>query len=337
MEQFNYCVFIGRFSAFHHAHLAIIEHAFKIAKNIIVVIGSANTARTVRNPWTAKERQHMIETSLSEDKLARIKFVHMKDYLYNYNMWVSVLQEKINMITGNDTSVALIGFETDETSYYLKSFPQFKYIEHGTEYRLHATKIRDLYFSHDATYKAMVPSGTMKVMEEFKNTDYFKYLKAEKDYIDKYKESWRGAPFPPIFMTVDSLVLRSGHILVVRRGRNPGKGLLALPGGFVGQMEKLEDAALRELKEETGIKINIPDLKKSITDNRIFDDPMRSARGRVISNAFLINLGTGPLPQIQGGDDADDAFWMPLNDFYTLEDQFFEDHYHIVLSFVSKY
>lgn len=336
-NQFDYCIFIGRFSAFHKGHLAILEQALKIAKEVIVVIGSAAAPRTVRNPWTAEERQQMILNSLPIDKVSKIKFIHMKDYLYNNNLWVSVLQEKLIKATKDSENVALIGFESDETSFYLSLFPQFKYVEHGTEYDFHATQIRNYYFTHDNSYKKMVPTGTIDFLEQFKETDSFKDLHIENQYIVSYKESWRGAPFPPIFLTVDSLVLKSGHILIVRRGHNPGKGLLALPGGFVNQKEKIEDAALRELKEETGIKINIPDLRKSIVESRVFDDPMRSARGRVISNAFLIDLGAGSLPKVKGGDDAADAFWLPLSDYYEMETSFFEDHFHIIRSFISKY
>jgi bifunctional NMN adenylyltransferase/nudix hydrolase len=337
MNNFEYCAFIGRFSIFHKGHAAILKHALEISKKVIVVIGSAGSPRTVRNPWTVLERQQMISDSLTKEDLERVTFIHMKDYTYNNNMWISVLQEKINVATNDATNVALIGFESDETSFYLKLFPQFKYIEHGTEYKFHATDARDKYFSHDISYKEMVPAGALDFLEKFKSTNEFKVIKLEKEYVDNYKEKWRGAPFPPIFVTVDSLVLKSGHILLVRRGHNPGKGQLALPGGFVNPKEKLEDAALRELKEETEIKINLVELKKSITDTRVFDDPMRSARGRVISHAFFIDLGVGALPKVKGSDDADEAFWLPLNDFYTMEEEFFEDHFHMIRSLISKY
>lgn len=337
MSNFDYCVFIGRFSAFHKGHLAILEHALKISNHVVVVIGSSSVPRTIKNPWTVDERQNMIVSSLSKENLDRISFIHMKDYLYNNNLWVSVLQEKISTATHDSENVALIGFESDETSFYLKLFPQFKYIEHGTEHNFHATQIRNRYFSHDNGYKLMVPEGTIEFLESFKNSPDFKSLKEEKEYIDSYKEKWRGAPFEPIFCTVDSLILKSGHILVVRRGHNPGKGLLALPGGFVNPKEKLEDAALRELKEETGIKINLPDLRKSITDSKVFDDPNRSLRGRVISHAFFIDLGVGTLPKVKGMDDAAEAFWLPLNDYHAMEASFFEDHFHIIRSFISKY
>lgn len=335
-NTYDYCVFIGRFSPFHDGHKAILDEAFRIGKEVIVVIGSADTARNTRNPWTAIERQQMIVASLDEDKFSRIKFIHMKDYLYNNNMWVSVLQEKLNKATNDNENVALIGFKSDETSFYLSLFPQYTYVEHGTKYDFHATTIRDKYFTHD-DYSSMVPQGTFHFLKQFSKTSDFNNLYNEYKYICDYKEKWRGAPFPPTFLTADCLVIKSGHILIVRRGHNPGKGLLALPGGFVNQKELIEDAALRELKEETGIKVNTADLRRSIIKSKVFDDPNRSSRGRTITHAFLIDLGSGTLPKVKGDDDAADAFWLPLSDFYTLEASFFEDHFHIIRNLVSGF
>lgn len=51
-----------------------------------------------------------------------------------------------------------------------------------------------------------------------------------------------------------------------------------MPGGFINNNEHLQDAALRELKEETSIKVNIADLKKSIVESKVFDEPNRSLR-----------------------------------------------------------
>ena len=93
------------------------------------------------------------------------------------------------------------------------------------------------------------------------------------------------------------MVVQSGHILLVERGRMPGKGLLALPGGFVDASERIRDAAIRELREETGIadtKGSIPPamLASFIEDSRtrIFDAPSRSLRGRIVTHAFLFRL-----------------------------------------------
>lgn len=338
MNKFDFCVFIGRFQPFHLAHLELLTQALDKANNVIVVLGGYKNASNIRNPWTSADREDMVRASLSKEDNERVKFIHMRDYLYNDNLWLTVVQQKVEEITGDSTSVALIGHQYDRTSSYLTQFPQWSRIEvKNIDKFLHATDIRQMYFTHDAGYKKFLPEGTVKFLENFKKTDAFFNLKEEYDFLREYRASWDGAPFPPTFITVDAVVVRSGHVLVVRRRGNPGKGLMALPGGFLNQHEKIQDGMLRELKEETGIKIPKEELEKCIKDNKVFDHPDRSLRGRTITHAFLVDLKSGPLPQVKGSDDADKAWWMPLNEVHDREEEFFEDHYHIVSYFVNRF
>jgi bifunctional NMN adenylyltransferase/nudix hydrolase len=126
------------------------------------------------------------------------------------------------------------------------------------------------------------------------------------------------------------VVIQSGHILLVRRKAEPGRGLWALPGGFVGQEELLYDSCIRELREETGLKVPEKVLQGSMFKKDVFDRPDRSTRGRTITHAFYFKLDDlQPLPHIKGGDDAEKARWVPLSEFLTMEDQMYEDHFHI--------
>ena len=145
------------------------------------------------------------------------------------------------------------------------------------------------------------------------------------------------SPFPPVFVTADAVVTCSGHVLVVTRGGNPGKGLLALPGGFVRSNERIKDAAVRELKEETRIKVDKPVLKRAIVDSEVFDYPARSERGRTVTHAFHIKL-EGKLPEVKltGADDAVKCQWMPFVEVMRRADEFFEDHIHIVNNFITS-
>ena len=157
----------------------------------------------------------------------------------------------------------------------------------------------------------------------------------EWDYINSYKASWASAPFPPMFVTTDAVVVQSGHVLVVERKHNPGKGLFAVPGGFVKENQKIEDSMLRELKEETRIRVDNQILRSEIVASKVFDHPLRSLRGRTISHGYYIKLKDGPLPEVRADDDASRAFWMPLMDVARYEDRFFEDHAHIITYFVG--
>lgn len=335
--KYDYCVFVGRFQPFHVAHYAILQEALKNGEKVIVVLGSHNKAQNIKNPWTTAERQWMIDATLSEDERNRVEYLPVKDYLYNDNQWIVELQQKIKMATNESESVALIGHDSDRTSFYLKLFPQWEVIDCNPAYPLHATEIRALYFTHNNDFKRHVHQKTAEYLETYKSKPAFSTLKDEYDFIENYKEQWRGAPFPPTFNTVDSVVIKSGHVLVVRRKGKPGRGLIALPGGFLNQWERTLDGAIRELKEETGIKVNVGDLRDAVADQRVFDHPDRSLRGRTITHSFFINLKSGELPSVKGMDDADKAWWMPLSEFYTREAEFFEDHFHIINFFVSKY
>jgi len=144
--------------------------------------------------------------------------------------------------------------------------------------------------------------------------------------------------FPPTFVTTDAVVTALGHLLVVRRGNALGKGKLALPGGFLAPNITLKENMLKELKEETDIKVPKQILESSIVDSKVFDYPHRSLRGRTITHAFHVhlkpNLEDG-LPKVKGGDDAEKAFWLSISDFLRMEEEMFEDHGEIVKAFLG--
>lgn len=333
----EYAVFIGRFNPFHLGHLQILKRGFEVAEKVVVVLGSHNRATNIKNPWTSNDRIAMIESCLSEKEIDRISFVLLKDYLYNDTLWTIDLQNKISEATDDSEDIALIGYESDDSSYYLKLFPKWKFYSCPTDYDVHAIDIRNKIFTQDNSFKLHVHANVASSIETWMKSDDFKRLKDEFEFLNDYKEKWRGAPFAPTFVTVDSVVIKSGHLLLVRRGKSHGKGLLALPGGFLDQDKKIVDAAVRELKEETKIKVSLEELYNSVVGNHVFDHPLRSLRGRTLTHAFMMNLGAGELPKVKGADDADKAFWLPLNEVMQRESEFFEDHYYIIQYFINKF
>lgn len=336
MKKYKYCVFIAKFAMCHNGHQLILKESLKITEKLIIVIGSSNTARTIKNPWSATERREMLLSLFSKEEQQRIIFIDMRDYLYNENIWTLTLQQKINEITNYNEDIVLASFKND-SSVYLKSFPQYSRIEFEYNDDNHSSHLREKYFSYNNSYSINVPKNIKEYLDCFQKTAYFSSLKEEFDFIQKYKADWADAPYPPTFVTVDNVVLKSGHILLVKRKFNPGKGLYALPGGFLNQKEKIQDAALRELKEETKIAVHLPDLRKAVNGCHVYDDPERSSRGRTITHAFLVDLGVGQLPKIKGEDDALTSHWMPLNEVFLNEDKFFDDHYHIICHTVNKF
>jgi bifunctional NMN adenylyltransferase/nudix hydrolase len=345
-KQFDFLVFLGRMEPFHIGHEEVINKALTMAERVIVLVGSSNQPRTIKNPFTFEERKTMIQDANKAfpggANCLRLLIAPLRDQKYNDQVWVAsvqnIVQQEITKAIGwtdKPIRVGLIGHSKDESSYYLQMFPQWELVEHQINEQVHATDIRTLYFESNIKYlKHVVPSVVYNLLEAFSKTSEYNDLKAEYDFIKKYKKSWEVAPYAPSFITVDAVVIQSGHVLLIKRKASPGKGLFALPGGFVNQIERLEDAMIRELREETKIKVPAPVLRGSIKSKEVFDKPDRSLRGRTITQAYYIELPSGPLSLVKGGDDAASAHWVPIS--FLREEEMFEDHYHIIQTFVGK-
>ena len=103
-----------------------------------------------------------------------------------------------------------------------------------------------------------------------------------------------------------------------------------MPGGFLEPRETVWQSALRELDEETGLRLLDSDIEAAFKTVQVFDHPDRSQRGRVITHAHWFDLGPRRPPELTAGDDASDAQWVPIADLMRLENQFHDDHFHIL-------
>lgn len=347
--DFKYAVVIGRFQPFHNEHLRLVERGLEIAERVIIMIGSEGAAPSPKNPFSFAERQRMIEDCF-QGYASRVHLVGIRDYYNNDNAWLATVQAKSEYFMGShETSVALLGSYKDASSYYLTMFPQWEFV-HVKPGDIDGTQIRDFLFDYKfmpdwegkvatppdiSPISHLVPGPVYDLLTGWVHTERYASLAKEWQFIEGYKESWATAPFPPIFVTADAIVVSSGHVLVVKRKINPGKGLYALPGGFIKQYERVKDAAIRELREETGIMLDKQILESAITASHVFDYPHRSQRGRTITHGFYLQLKDGKLPPVKGGDDAAEALWLPLWDAMQAEDKFFEDHLHIINFFTG--
>lgn len=360
MKEYKYAVFIGRFQPLHKAHVEVIKHGLSIAEKLIIVVGSEGAAPDIRNPFSFEDRKEMILDSFRDDNplgidgARNIEIVSVRDYFYSENTWIADIQSKTDQFIKDGDSVALLGSYKDGSSYYLKYFPQWDFVPLKTAINMDATTVREFLFSKKpalawgdseetvsnppniASLKEKVPDGVYNYLKKFIKTRQYAELCQEHEFIQGYKKQWSAAPYPPTFVTADAVVVCSGHVLVVKRKFSPGKGLYALPGGFVKQNEVLQEGALRELKEETGIKVDKLILSASIVDSKVFDYPGRSLRGRTITHAYYIKLKDGRLPEIRANDDAEEVQWLPIIDVMKHENKFFEDHAHIIQYFLTR-
>lgn len=343
MRKYNRAVFIGRFQPIHSAHVATINKALEIADRVLILIGSANVAPNIRNPWSYEDRTKMILANFPglED---RISFKPLNDHLYNDTVWATQVQNAV--APQHSERIALIGAAKDFTSFYLNILPFLERVETPICEGIDATRVREKMFENIRSGFPPVPARdfpiditerTSTFIHEWavNNWDEAERLSREYYFIRNYKTAWSTAPYPPTFVTVDAVVVCGGYVLMVRRKAAPGEGLLALPGGFIGQTESLIDACIRELREETKLKVPAPVLKGSLKQTRVFDHPLRSLRGRTITHAFYFELTDQALPKVKGGDDAASAHWVALNEFVKMQRETYEDHAHIIEYFTG--
>lgn len=115
-------------------------------------------------------------------------------------------------------------------------------------------------------------------------------------------------------MTVDAVVFRKAdngyEILFIQRRNEPFKGYWALPGGFVDEHENLRDAAIRELKEETGLLID------TMWQLGAFGKPHRDPRHHTVSIAYVGFASAGA--EVLAADDAAEAKWFSVKNLPEL-------------------
>lgn len=345
--KYKTAVFIGRFQPFHKAHFRILEHALTLANIVVISIGSARKPSTLTNPWSISERKDFINLTLQDhfkgddSILQRILFSDVGDFPSDDNEWAAEVYVRalaVGATQGKDT--CLVGAEKDSGSWYLKMFPQWT-LERTSlvTYKgslLNATDIRNELFTvgHINKYAETISPRTREAVHEWIKTEKGLAVCALNNHITKYKidHSFRDEriPYKPSSQTADSVVYKSGHILLIKRKKNPGKGLWALPGGFVNEDERILDAALRELNEETRIDVDKRILRDKIVAMEQFDHPKRSERGRIYTNAYLIDLGVGGFPKVEADDDAEAVKWTHIRDVMNMGEVMFEDHLDII-------
>jgi bifunctional NMN adenylyltransferase/nudix hydrolase len=340
-SDFEWAACIGRFQLFHDAQLALLRAALQMAPRCAVLVGSARHARSPRNPFTFQERVETIRLALTEEERARVDFLPVRD-VYDEKRWVATVQAAMAKLTGSDrTRVVLVGHRKDPTGEYLNEFPGWPLHDPGWQGEVHGKALRAALFSAEsldaglAAIAGQVPPTTLQFLRAWAQLPFYARLREEWAELAEEHDKWAGSPYPPVFVTVDAVVRVADQVLLIRRGRAPGKGLLAVPGGFIEQRETAYQSAVRELQEETGFELLPQEMEFALKATRVFDHPDRSQRGRVITHAFYFDFGELMAPEIAGSDDAAEARWVPIVELPSLEEQFHDDHFHILDSFLG--
>ncbi len=109
-------------------------------------------------------------------------------------------------------------------------------------------------------------------------------------------------------LTADCVVVNArSEVLLIRRGNEPYRDCWALPGGFIEMDETIEQCAVRELKEETGLVV---DVGRAMLVG-VYSRPHRDPRGRTVTVAYRVDVADAV--EAVGADDAAEARWFPLS------------------------
>jgi bifunctional NMN adenylyltransferase/nudix hydrolase len=326
---------IGRFQPFHHGHVALVAHALEAGRRALLVVGSDRSPRSVKNPFTAAERIAMIRSSFSPEQQARLSFVTVRDY-YDEARWAKAVKAAVAAQSAGP--VALVGFRKDDSSAYLSLFPEWREHDLPRQAPIDGTALRRLYLGADkselaAELVAAVPPAVAGFLEAFRHGPEMARLREEFAALERDRARYGSGPF----VTVDAVVTRGERILLVQRGRAPGKGLWALPGGFLEGSERLLSAAIRELQEETLVDCSEAELRAAFRGVAVFDHPQRSQRGRTITHAhhFALPAKPGAPPRVEGADDAQAARWFEISEVAGMLDQLFDDHFQVIDHFLG--
>jgi bifunctional NMN adenylyltransferase/nudix hydrolase len=289
----------------------------------------------------------MVRMTLPEAERGRVLFVPMRDH-YDEERWIAAVRRGVDALLAQGgaaaaPSIVLIGHFKDATSDYLTNFPGWQLASVERISAVDAWALRDAFFGNagahlDAALAALVdqaPVSTLAFLRTWAALPAFGELVEEWRMLKEYKAAWAVAPYPPVFVTVDAIVRCADHVLLIRRGQAPGKGLYAAPGGFIDPRETAYQSALRELKEETHMSLLAATMRHSLKATAVFDHPDRSQRGRTITHAHYFDLGDRELPEVVADDDAAAVEWVPIAKLATIEDRFLDDHFHMLDHFLG--
>jgi bifunctional NMN adenylyltransferase/nudix hydrolase len=284
----------------------------------------------------------MIRLMLTAEENARVVFAHIEDQ-GNMPKWTKAVRKAANAVEPDNKAITLIGHSKDRSSFYLKGFKGWSATDVDNFMNLSATTFRNAFFKPgdmsaedlEVLMAGLHPEVVMW-LNEFSKTLAFDHLVDERIKVEGDIAKYGRGPF----VTATSIIIQGDHVLLIERGGHPFRGCLALPGGFVEPDERIEDAMVREVTEETGLKLSELTVRRSLIRTDYWDNPWRDPRARIIDFTGLFYLNPTPpsditdpkeiakylaLPRVKGMDDAKRAFWKPISEIRR-EDMAF-DHY----------
>ncbi|KAB8033174.1 adenylyltransferase/cytidyltransferase family protein [Fluviispira multicolorata] len=328
-------VFIGRFQPFHKGHVNSVKIALRNSKQLIIVLGSYRLSSSVRGPWSAEERIAMIQSALSQAQLKKIKFICIRDRLYNEEIWKSNIINEVEKKVGFGKSIALIGHEKDSSSYYLRLFPQWNFMETGNYQDVNATDFRINYFleHYKKSLYDNIPEKIIPFLQKYKKSANFKVLKAKFNALESLKVHIKKGAEKTV---CNALIMCGGYFLFVKRKEILSQGLYSLPEANPMPQESYFDCISRGLKEETGLNISTEKLRDCYKKEGTFDYAERNPLEKSVSHTLFFEIKEIPFPKVTAGKNIAEVEWVLYDDVYLKENCFYSDFFQIIQWFLRN-
>ena len=312
-------VIIGRFQPLHNGHVALIREALANHDQVLLLVGSVNRETNFNNPLTAEERFDLIHEQF-EDETQSLIVRGLKDKPTD-DEWVEEVTANVMNIEEDPSKVVLYTSEKDE-EFYKTSFIYNLAIKQSGG--INATDIRNMWYvlSELTSIPTHVHEFLKGIPEERRLILKNEQLSCLTQLSCAIHTHAFGNPIEPV---AHAVVVHRNKILLVKRMGVRGKGQWAIPGGYVEHMETTRMAAIRELKEETGLDLQVlraKELAAAVEEN--LDD----LSVRTIGHNYLYIIDPMEEQPVVSLDTAEcsDYMWVDTLDVLTEKMNLFYNH-----------
>ena len=352
-------VVVGKFSFVTREIFHVLKKASDENDHVLIFVCSADRSKDYAMPFTHHDRaDNILKTIDVNDGIEREDFsvCLVKDNPVNRRQWItdvhSKLNERLNALYVDRKTLDINVYVSNESNHqYENIFPEPTFTVHKVSMGNNEELFKDFYGMEDIS--SYIAPNMCGLYDAYRKSEWydtprltsemnhgFDTLKKEYEAVKYQKEQWEAAPFPPTFVTTDAVVNYKGYVLVVKRKGAIGNGLYCLPGGFLPQKDSIKEGIVSNLKKDTNIQVHENIISSNILKVKTYDDPIRSLRGRIITNAGLIELdGVTSLkgfPKVRKTkSQKEHAGWFSLFEIENMREMFFEDHYYIIKDLLS--
>ena len=317
-------VIIGRFQPLHNGHIALINQAVKDNDNVLVLVGSCNKERDFNNPFTVDQRIQMLANVYEGDGFDAPMVRGLKDKPSD-DEWVQEVVANVNQVEEDPSKVILYTSEKD-SDFYSENFIYNTCVKDSDG--INATDIRaNLYSPLLRVTIALdnVPKENHALLLGLPSEFYKAFHDEKESCVIGKREAIQSHKFGnPIEPVCHAAVLWRGKILLVKRESIRGKGQWAIPGGFMEREETTRSAALRELKEETGVdlmSLRVKEMAQAVEEN--IDD--LSVRTIGINYLYLVDP-TEEIAVDLDTNECSDYQWVESSTLLTEQINLFYNH-----------